>query len=101
MVNTVFVTSISPANQNKTYFVYFSHVWWNLWTLHGWQRNESLRNFLSPVACDDCHGQDNTATGQCCAALKHQNIFLSQHGIIVPQNETLKCLIKVKGKGVP
>jgi len=94
MAHTVFVTSLSPAIQNNTHSVYFSHVWWNLWTLHGWQCNESLRNFLSPVACDDRHGQDTTesthtaTTGQCCAALKHQNNFPSQHGIVVSQNET-------------
>jgi len=99
MVCTVCVTSISPAIQNNTYSLHFSHVWWNLWTLHGRQHNECLRNFLSPVACDDCHGQDTTestrtaATRQCYAALKHQNIYPSQHGIVVSQNKTWKYLI--------
>jgi hypothetical protein len=89
MMRTVYSTSISPATQNNTYSLYFSNVWWNLWTLYGWQHNESLRNFLSPVACDDCHGQDTAesthtaATEQCCAALKHQNIFPSQHGTVL------------------
>ena len=99
MVCTVYIPSVSLAIQNNTYALYFSHIWWNLWTLHGWQRNESLRNFLSPVACDDCHDQDTNestytaATGQYCAAFKHQNIYPSQHGIVVSQNETRKYLV--------
>lgn len=99
MVRTVYVTSISPVIQNNTYSFHFSHVWWNLWTLHGWQHYEPLWNFLPPVACDYCHGQNTTestntaATRQCYTALKHQNFYPPQHGIDVSQNGTWKYLI--------
>ena len=92
------VPSMPPAIHKNTYSLHFSHIWWNLWTLLGWQHNEYLRNFLSPVSCGDCHGQDTTksaykaTTRQHSATLVHQYFPTPPHGI-VSQNETRKYLI--------
>jgi hypothetical protein len=60
MTRAVKVPSMPPAIQNNTYPFHFSHIWWNIWTLLGWQHNEYLRNFLSPVSFGDRHDQERT-----------------------------------------